>query len=150
MSVWELFRRYPCWCLFIVAAAFLWGAVANANSSERVKELEYREIEGEICNLKTVHRRHATRYNYDIVWYVDGVKYIKHMKEEIDRQPEGKRSIWISKDNQSCVLYSPEDIALESKKELLIGMVAGIAGVITLVVRRGRRRKENRRNYGKT
>lgn len=149
MRLWELFAKYPHWCLFIVSAAFLWGAVANANSAERIAEQEYREIEGEIRNLKTVHRGRVTRYNYDIVWYVDGEEYVKHMREEIDWQPEGKRSIWISRDHQACVLYSPEDIELESKKELVIGLAAGIGGVIALAVRKRGRSRKGRKYYDK-
>lgn len=151
MRVWELFRRYPCWCCFIIAGAFLLGAVLNADSLERMKT--YRETEAEICNLEAVrvmrHRRFVTRYNYDVIWYLDGVKYIRHMRDEIDGISEGKRTIWVSMDNQKYILHPPREIELEMMKELLIGIVAGIAGVITLIIRKKDRRKD-RRNYGKS
>ncbi len=147
MGIWELFRKYPHWCFFIIAGAFLLGAVLNAKSSEGAKN--YREIEAEICNLEEVqavrHRRFVTRYNYDVVWYSDGVKYIRHMQEEIDRVSEGERTIWVSMDNQKLSLHSPEEIEKQSIQELLIALAAGIAGIVTLIIRRKGRRK----NHGK-
>lgn len=151
MGVWELFRRYPCLCCFIIAGAFLLGAVLNADSLERMKT--YRETEAEVCNLEAVkvmrHRRFVTRYNYDVIWHLDGVKYIRHMRDEIDGISEGKRTIWVSMDNQKYILHPPREIEIEMMKELLIGIVAGIAGVIALIIRKKDRRK-GKRNYGKS
>lgn len=147
MGIWELFRKYPHWCFFIIASAFLLGAVLNAKSSEGTKN--YREIEAEICNLEEVqvvrHRRFVTRYNYDVVWYLDGVKYIRHMQEEIDRVSEGERTIWVSMNNQKLSLHSPEEIEKQSIQELLIALAAGIAGIVTLIIRR----KDRQKNHGK-
>ena len=96
MGLWELFRKYPHWCFFILAGAFLWGAVWNADSSERVEG--YREIEAQICNVEKIrvfwHRRYVTRYNYDVIWYADGEEHVKHMKEEIDKVPGRQETLW--------------------------------------------------------
>lgn len=149
MSLWELFRKYPHWCFFIFAGVFLWGAVWNADSSERVED--YWETEAQICNVEAVQvfrrRKYVTRYNYDVVWYADGEEHVKHMEEEIDKVPEGERTIWVSMDGQKIALYSSKELVEESNRQLLIAAAAGIAGAAILVVRK--KGRKGRGHYGK-
>lgn len=77
-------------------------------------------MQGKVINGAAVNisfTQFVTRYNYDVVWHSDGIKYIRHMQEEIDGVSEGDRAIWGSMNNQKFSPHSPEEIEKQSIQE---------------------------------
>lgn len=139
----RIFFRYPQLLFIIVAGVSLFAGLVNFHSSIAVKD--YIETEGEICNVESKqvlwHQHYVTRYDYDIVWYDNSEKHIRHLEEQVDPGEEGVRTIWVRPDNKNAILSNSVDFGQDVPLYLLVGLVSGAIGFFICKVRSNKRRE---------
>lgn len=138
----KFYQDKPHWLCFIFSFVLLFSGIFNYHSSLKVEN--YNEMTGQLCNLESkqvFHNKHyETRYNFDIEWYSEGRKQVKHFSKQIDRQEEGELQIWVSDDNQKVVLYAPEDIKSEVPFDIAGFLITGVLGI--LLYKQNRQKKK--------
>lgn len=142
----ELLTTRPHWVCFIISGIFLFAGIYNYQSSGKVKD--YIETVGEVRNVEEIfvyrHHQKVARYNFEVVWYIDGEEYVKLFEEQVESRKEGETTIWVSADNNKVTFSDSLNIAEEVPKDIAISLVSFVAGCIILYVRKkGHRRKEN-------
>ncbi len=136
MSVKEIFvlldamKKRPNVACFIISVLFLIVMLLELQGA--VVSKDYLPVTGEICNIEK-HReykgRHKeTRYDYDVVWEIDGAEYTYHFKDELERKDPGTVNIWINSDNTDVRFSSSEDVQRKAPYYLLISIVTGLLG----------------------
>lgn len=126
---------------FVLTGLFLFFAGTSFHSSVLIKD--YIETTGEVINLEeTIELRQGNRelrYNYDLIWYVDGEEYEKHFEKQLDAREEGEVTIWIRQDNRDAVFSNSAENYDAAYRFSGIAIVAGLAGMLFYGIERSNR-----------
>ena len=136
MSVKEIFilldamKKRPNVTCFITSVLFLIVMLLELQGA--VVSKDYLPTTGEICNIEKHHeykgRHKETRYDYDVVWEIEGKEYTYHFKDELERKNPGTVNIWVNSDNTDVRFSSSEDVQRKAPYYLLISVVTGLFG----------------------
>lgn len=138
----KLLTTRPHWICFIIAGVFLYAGIFNYQSSGKVDD--YIQTVGEVRNLEKVsayrHHQKVTRYNFEVVWYLDGEEHVMLFEEQVEPKQEGETTIWVRADNKRVAFSDSLDIAGEVPKDITISIMSFIAGMIIMYIRKNRRK----------
>lgn len=128
----RLLKEAPHVFCFAIMATCLIAGYCNLRSS--IESKNYVETIGEVCNLEERevmrHQRYETRYDYDVVWYVDGEEYVEHLDGQTDYPGEGEITLWVSPDGKDFRFSTSEEIGKDVPLDFLVAVISGILGLI--------------------
>ncbi|MBE5881357.1 MAG: hypothetical protein E7289_03440 [Lachnospiraceae bacterium] len=139
---WSFFLKNPHVICFIISAVLLLATFLNLHSAGLSED--YIQTTGEIMNveedMKIVHGTRRMYYDFDVSWEMGGQYYEKHFDDQLDYEPEGQVTIWVSPDNSKVRFASGQEVYESAPLDLALGVVSGILGFV-LWKRKSRKRR---------